>query len=47
MLVEGVKRLWSSTTPSGETIADLAQLTNAEVVVAVLPNLGTLKSEPP
>ena len=33
---------WSSTTPERETIADLAQLTNAEVVVAVLPNLGTL-----
>lgn len=28
--------------PERETIADLAQLTNAEVVVAVLPNLGTL-----
>ena len=42
VLVEGAGGLLVEYNPERETIADLAQLTAAEVVVAVLPNLGTL-----
>ena len=42
VLIEGAGGLLVEYNPERETIADLARLTNAEVVVAVLANLGTL-----
>lgn len=42
VVVEGAGGLLVEYNPERETIADLARLTSAEVVVAVLPNLGTL-----
>ncbi len=42
VLVEGAGGLLVEYNPERETIADLARLISAEVVVAVLPGLGTL-----
>jgi dethiobiotin synthetase len=42
VLVEGAGGLLVEYNPERETMADLATLTGADVLVAVLPNLGTL-----
>lgn len=42
VLIEGAGGLLVEYNPERETIADLARMTQAEVVVSVLPNLGTL-----
>lgn len=42
VLVEGAGGLLVEYNPERETVADLARLTNAEVVVVALPKLGTL-----